>query len=105
MKKKKPTNPFYVLLLFAGIAFAVTACAYFVMTARELHAGRAGLSSGLEENVDGDQSFDQLVDQHGPTVMIAELVLLGIGTFGAIAYDQRLDAAIDVGGSPPEQDN
>ena len=41
----------------------------------------------------GSESFNELVDRHGPSVMIAELLLLGIGTFGAIAYDQRLDAA------------
>ena len=37
------------------------------------------------------QSFNELVDQHGATAMIVELVLLGIGTFGAIAFDQRME--------------
>lgn len=91
MTKKKPTNPFYVLLLLAGVAFAVTACAYGVMTVRQLQAGRMARRMPVDD-IETSASFNQVVDEHGLTAMIAELVLLGIGTFGAIAYDQRLDA-------------
>lgn len=83
MPKRKPINPFYVLLLLSGCAFAVTACAYGVMTVRQLHRSR--------EAVEVTDSFTQLVDDHGVSVMIVELVLLGIGTVGAIGYDQHLD--------------
>ena len=90
MSKKKPANPFYILLLLAGGAFAITACAYGVMTVRQLQQGRMSRRMTVEVPA-GSESFNELVDRHGPSVMIAEL--LGIGTFGAIAYDQRLDAA------------
>ena len=91
MKKKKPVNPFYLLLLIAGCAFAITACAYGAMTVRELGQSRLPRSMSQENPVNG-QGFNELMDQHGLSIMIVELALLGIGTFGAIAYDQRLDA-------------
>ena len=108
MAKKKPTNPFYILLLLAGVAFAITACAYGVMTVRQLQQGRSArrMMTADEEVPKSGESFNTLVDQHAPMVMIAELVLLGIGTFGAIAYDQRLDASEIKSGesdlAPPE---
>ena len=90
VSKKKPTNPFYVLLLLAGSAFAITACAYGVMTVRQLSAGR---SARWREPVEAppSQGFDTLVDRYGHTALAIELVLLGIGTVGAIAFDQYLD--------------
>lgn len=91
MKKKKTTNPFYVLLLLAGIAFAITASAYGVMTVRQLNQGRMSRRTPMEQVASGED-FNQLVDRYGPVALVVELVLLGIGTFGAIAYDQRLDA-------------
>lgn len=96
-KPKKPINPFYLLLLMAGCAFAITACAYGVMTVRQLHNSRAGyylpkdLNDSSTSPSAGSEQFNDLVDRLGPTVMIVELVLLTIGTFGAIAYDQHLD--------------
>ena len=81
--KRKPVNPFYVLLLLAGCAFAATASAYGVMTVRELHRSRNGIG-----DADG---FTEIVDRHGANAMIVELVLLGLGTFGAIAFDQHQD--------------
>jgi len=81
--RRKPINPFYTLLLLAGCAFAVTACAFGVMTVGQLYRYREAISEM--------DRFTALVDQHGTSVMIVELVLLGVGTFGAIAYDQHLD--------------
>ena len=90
MAKAKKVNPFYVLLLLAGAAFAITACAYGAMTVREL--GRSRMPRSAAANVpDNGKQFTELVDEYGLKVMIGELVLLGIGTFGAIAYDQHLD--------------
>lgn len=83
MPKRNPINPFYVLLLLSGCAFAVTACAYGVMTVRQLHRTR--------QAIEATDSFTEVVDEHGVSVMIVELVLLGIGTVGAIGYDQHLD--------------
>lgn len=90
VSSKKPTNPFYVLLLLAGSAFAITACAYGVMTVRQLSKGRSARWRQPAESTQG-QRFDALVDGYGHAALAIELALLGISTFGAIAYDQRLD--------------
>lgn len=94
MSNRKPFNPFYVLLLLAGLAFAVTACAYGVMTVRELHSSRvAGYDFDAETSMDVSlpKDFNDVIDRYGANAMIIEILLLGFGTFGAIAYDQRLD--------------
>lgn len=96
MTKKKSINPFYVLLLLAGVAFAITATAYGVMTVRQLQASRGYGRTDVAGDPSSSDSFNDIVDQHGATAMIWEIVLLGVGTFGAIAYDQRLDrVAVD----------
>lgn len=85
------------MLLIAGCAFAITACAYGVMTVRQLQKPQFIAQSELEtSSIERDraargESFNKLVDQHGPMIMIVELILLGVGTFGAMAYDQHLD--------------
>lgn len=100
MAKPKRVNPFYILLVLAGATFAITAFAYGVMTVRQLQASRmAGYelpdregqsSSSLFESLENDK-FSQVLSKYGAQVMVGELILLTIGTVGAIAYDQRLD--------------
>lgn len=95
MPRKKPINPFYLLLLVAGAAFAITAMAYGVMTVRSLHASRVAGFGPVEASdavpASEPTRFDELIDRYGAHVMLAELVLLTIGTVGAIGYDQYLD--------------
>ena len=74
MSKPKPKNPFYILLMVVGTAFALTATAYGVMTVR---MGQAVKST------DGDMFFDT----YGMWLMGIELTLLTILTFAAIATD------------------
>lgn len=94
MSKRKPTNPFYILLLLAGCAFSITACAYGVMTVRQLNAGRSlGRHIDTPPTSSSGIAFNELVDRHGAKAMTIEIIVLGIGTLGAIAYDQRLDKA------------
>lgn len=73
----KATNPFYALLLVVGVAFAISACAYGVMTVRGLDPQRAD-EGGLVG----------LMDQHGLSILVVELVLLGILTALAIGTDE-----------------
>jgi len=75
MPQSKPTNPFYALLLVVGVVFAITACAYCVMTVRGLdpRADEVGLMGVLSE--------------HGLIMLVVELVALGILTFAAIGTD------------------
>jgi hypothetical protein len=76
MAQRKPINPFYVALLPFGVAFAITACAYLVMSMRVLDPRRGD-----------DSALIGLLERHGTTVMAIELVVLGILTVAAIASD------------------
>ena len=75
---KKRVNPFYVLVIIVGVLFSVTACAYVVMTVRQLN------SAGSRET----NEFMQWVDQHGLTAFIAELAVLAVATLAAISSDR-----------------
>jgi hypothetical protein len=76
MPRPKPTNPFYLALLPAGILFAITACAYGVMTVRGLDPHRA------EEG-----GLIGLMDRHGLIIMVSELCVLAILMIAAIGTD------------------
>jgi hypothetical protein len=86
MVQHKPTNPFYVALLPVGVAFAVTACAYGVMTVR-----------GLDPLHTEDGGVIGVMDRHGLLIMVVELALLGVLTVAAISSDdfwaRRFDAS------------
>jgi len=81
--KRSTTNPFYVLLVVLGIAFALTACAYTVMT---LKAVRPSPAAGGESA--GGAALMEFLDEHGAALMGGELVLLAVATIMAIATDQ-----------------
>ena len=76
MPRRKPVNPFYAVLVVAGVTFALTATMYGVMTVR-------GLDARAAEQV-GVIAF---MEQHGLTLMIVELVVLAFLTFAAIGTD------------------
>ena len=72
-------NPFYVLLVVSGIAFAVTACAYGVMTFVELRQS-------------GPRSIARRCwsswNRHGSMLLAGELAVLAVATVGAITTDR-----------------
>lgn len=75
-KPKEPFNVFYALLLVVGVAFALTAFAYFVMAARARHTvtvERSGLM--------------HLLSEQGGTILAIELGILALCTIGAIGWD------------------
>ena len=85
-KSKKQKNPFYTLLIWVGIVFAITATSYGVMTVTHLKA-----SEEITESSDPTETFHPLfrfLDENGFDLMLAELGLLGVLTFAAIAYDE-----------------
>jgi hypothetical protein len=75
MPQKNLTNPFYIVLLAVGAVFAITACAYCVMTVR-----------GLEPRPD-EVGLMGLMSQHGLTILVVELIVLGLLTVAAIGTD------------------
>jgi heme/copper-type cytochrome/quinol oxidase subunit 2 len=78
---RKSANPFYALLIIAGIAFVVTAAAYCVMAYREREPAKAG------EPPLPAHPLMVWMSQHGEVALLAELALLGISTIGAIGTD------------------
>jgi len=76
MSSKTASNPFYVSLLVVGGVFAITACAYGVMTVR-----------GLDPRLADEQGLMGLMNRHGLAMMVVQLVVLGLLTVAAIGTD------------------
>ena len=88
-KERKKKNPFYTLLIWVGILFAVTATSYGVMTVSFLRA-----SEEITETTGPEDNYHPLfhfLDENGFDLMLAELGMLGVLTFAAIAYDEVHD--------------
>lgn len=90
VSKKRRTNPFYVLLILAGVAFAITACGYGMMALREMRADPfAAVTQGEgSREMPLSPSFVKFFDQYGVRLMVWELALLGVATFAAIGTDR-----------------
>lgn len=73
-------NPCYFLLVVVGVAFAVTACAYFVMA---LHGDRAARAGEVQVAV----GLLGYLQRNGNWILGIELALLALLTCGAIATD------------------
>ncbi len=97
MRDVKATNPFYAALLVVGVAFAITACAYGVMTVR-----------GLDPRMADEQGLVGLMRQHGLAILVVELVLLAVLTAAAIGTDEYWERGTESrqmasgGREPPE---
>ena len=79
-RKHSAFNPFYALLVVLGIAFAVTACAYSVMTLRAVRPPPDDETNG--------SPLLEFLDKHGASLMAGELALLAAASVGAIATDR-----------------
>jgi hypothetical protein len=80
-QSKKSANPFYALLLLAGVAFVVTAAAYCVMAYRDREPPKVG------EPPLPAHPLMVWMNENGEAALLAELAVLGIGTIGAIGTD------------------
>lgn len=78
---EKNRNPFYVLLVIAGVAFLISACAYGVMTVRDSTLGAAG----EPKEITGILGF---MDEYGIVLLGIEILLLGLFTLAAIGTDE-----------------
>lgn len=79
-RSKKSSNPFYAVLILAGLAFVVTAAAYGVMATRESRAAVSG--KPVEEH-----ALMKWMHDHGDAALLGELAILGIAVFAAIGTD------------------
>lgn len=77
---KKSANPFYAVLIVAGLVFVVTAAAYGVMAVRESRAALSG------EPV-AEHALMQWMHDNGNTALLTELAILGAATIAAITTD------------------
>jgi len=76
VSRRKSVNPFYAVLVVAGVTFALTASLYGAMTVRNLDV--------LSAEPVGVMAF---MEQHGLTLMLVELAALALLTFAAIGTD------------------
>ena len=77
--KRKPTNPFYVLLVLAGTVFLVTALAYGVMMVRT--------SRPTASRTESSPALMQFMRTKGTKLILVELAVLGVLTVAAIGTD------------------
>jgi hypothetical protein len=78
-------NPFYLLAIFFGLAFTITACGFGVLMVKSIHPGALPAA--------GQQGYAlmDLLDRHGMTTLVGELVALALVTVGAIRLDHLRD--------------
>jgi hypothetical protein len=102
MSRKKPINPFYVILVVVGAAFAVTACAYGVTAMRALRPTRV-VADAPQQN----SSLTEFMNEHGEQLLVGELLLLAVATVGAISSDgywiRRANQTSEASPEPPEE--
>jgi hypothetical protein len=80
-RSEKFANPFYSLLLAAGIIFALTAISYGVMAFREARPPAADVPAA------GPHPLMVWMSEHGEKALLAELGFLAVFTFAAIGTD------------------
>jgi hypothetical protein len=80
-RSRKFANPFYGLLLVAGIAFAMTAIAYGVMAFRDRDI--AAKQAAVIDN----HPLMAWMSNYGEKALLWELATLAVFTVGAIATD------------------
>jgi hypothetical protein len=79
--QKKWKNPFYALLIPAGMAFVVTGFAYGFMAFQMVNAG----ADAAERYA--DHPLFTWLRAHGDTAILVELAVLAVLTVGAIGTD------------------
>ena len=77
-RRRQAINPFYPLLVIAGVAFSVTAFAYGVMALKAI-SPTAG---------DDQHPLLTFLDQHGMLLMAVELAVLAATCFLAMGTDR-----------------
>ena len=83
MPRKKPFNPFYVVLVLAGVAFGLTALGYFIMAAMATYD-----PVGSRQAMDREGGLLAVMNRFGVKMMIIELIVLAVATVMAIGTDR-----------------
>lgn len=77
--RRQPTNPFYIVLGVVGFLFTITAASYCLSVLRGI---RPETTAGQPPH-----PLEQLMDRHGTSLLVGQLVVLAIATVGAVAVD------------------
>jgi hypothetical protein len=85
-RSDKFANPFYALLLAAGIAFALTATAYVVMAFRDARPVPLD-SAAASPEATVEHPLMAWMSEHGESALLTELGFLAVFVFGAIGTD------------------
>jgi hypothetical protein len=85
MRAVKSFNPFYVLLLLAGLVFAVTAFAYGFMAFQAVNAVRS------EAGVHAGHALFRWLRVNGTQALLIELAVLAVLAVAAMATDRLWD--------------
>ncbi len=86
LRSKKSSNPFYLLLVIAGLSFVITATAYVVMAFRDARpAEERAAATTSAANV--EHPLMVWMRHHGDAALLTELGFLAVFTFAAIGTD------------------
>ena len=77
--RRQPTNPFYIVLGVVGFLFTITAASYCLSVLRSVRPETAAAQQV--------HPLEELMDRHGTSLLIGQLVVLAIATVGAVAVD------------------
>lgn len=77
--RRQPTNPFYIVLGIVGFLFTITAASYCLSVLRGVRPETA--------NTQRAHPLEELMDRHGTSLLVGQLVILAIATVGAVAVD------------------
>ena len=110
MAQRKPINPFYILLVIAGVVFFVTASAYGVMTVKGLYPEANTNDTSDDFSSVDDSGLMKWIDNNGFELLMVELVLLAIFTFAAIGTDsywsnRDANSSPDSHATPPDNES
>ncbi|NBP88002.1 MAG: hypothetical protein EBU59_05735 [Planctomycetia bacterium] len=77
--RRQPTNPFYIVLGVVGFLFTITAASYCLSVLRGIRPETASAQRA--------HPLEELMDRHGTSLLVGQLVVLAIATVGAVAVD------------------
>jgi hypothetical protein len=77
--RRQPTNPFYIVLGVVGFLFTITAASYCLSVLRGIRPESATAQRA--------HPLEELMDRHGTSLLVGQLVVLAIATVGAVAVD------------------
>lgn len=78
MKRNRPINPFFPLLVVVSIVFVITACAYGVMALRAISPAATG----------GRHPLLAFLDRHGMLLLMVEVGVLAATSMLAMSTDR-----------------